>query len=555
MSLPKHLHLIQKSILTFAFLVFVMALLLDSLLSMERLDNEPISVWVGPWTILQGDTVIAKQVNFPFSLEGPVLGNTYTAQFTIPSNVFGQASTIAVETSMTSLQAYVDGQLVYSFLGPGKGWARPVFGGTTVHFIRMGEGMQGKQLSLVYEFTSNNGFAGRFELVKVGTKARLMLEQFLEWPSFFYGFSLLLLGFLVLIFSLAIQTKEERMSFWYFGWVLLALGGWVFSQTPSKFLFIRNPALPMNFSFAALFFLPFFLTKYIRNSYPVSSSITYFEQGSLLFILSYAIIGILQYMGWLQYTDLLLASGLFLVFFLLAVFGSLVYQYAKGNRQLGSFLLAMACMLLSILSEVVLLAMGIILKNAVILHFGMALSAAILFWHSVTLIRTKTQMLCREKLLLNLAYSDVLTDVGNRAAYEREVENIISANHEDVMGILMMDINDLKHINDTQGHTAGDFILKDFAQRLKRVLPSNSKIFRYGGDEFIALIPHVSESEIEGIAGKVLAFFTSQKVKYQVAVGYDRYIPKKKEKFPRVVSRADEAMYQCKSAMKARPKA
>ena len=119
------------------------------------------------------------------------------------------------------------------------------------------------------------------------------------------------------------------------------------------------------------------------------------------------------------------------------------------------------------------------------------------------------------------------------------------------LGILMMDINDLKKINDTHGHTKGDSILKDFSLRLMKLLPHDSKVFRYGGDEFIAFIPRVSEDQLTSLANKVFSYFhMSNKTDYQVAVGFDRYIPKKKEKITKVISRADEAMYRTKSKMK-----
>jgi diguanylate cyclase (GGDEF)-like protein len=333
--------------------------------------------------------------------------------------------------------------------------------------------------------------------------------------------------------------------------VLLALGGWVFSQTPSKFLLWRNPALPMNLSFAALYLLPSFLTNYVSYSYPVHRRIKHFRRFSMLFLLMYLIGGVLQVTGIAQYTDLLLFSGLALVLFLISLFACLCYEYAKGNRRLSSFLLAFVCLLASILAEVALLAMNIQLDSAVILHFGMALSAVILFWHSVTLVRLKTQQLSKEQLLQQLAYTDTLTGVGNRASYDREVERLSNQQRVEVLGILMMDINNLKKINDTQGHKAGDTVLRDFGQRITRLLPASATIFRYGGDEFIALIPKVDEDQVSKLADAVLTFFTSSgKVTYEVAVGYDIFIPKKKEKFVQVVNRADAAMYRCKSAMK-----
>lgn len=538
------------------FLVIVMlclAFFFDSFLSIPALDNEPTTEWEGPWTIYEGQRVLASNVKLPYSIDGPLLGKTFTASYTLPSSFPNHNTAILVNTSMSGLIVEVDGTIIYRYEGPVQGWARPVYGGSTPHFIRLDDAYQGKTLSLTFEYTSNNSFAGHIREVRAGSKASLILSEFVEWPSLFFGFALLLLGLLIVLFSFAIQSMEERMSFFYFGMVLLALGGWVFSQTPSKFLLFRNPALPMNLSFAALYTLPTFLTNYILYSYPVHRRIKHFKRVSLLFLLMYVIGGLLQVAGITQYTDLLLFSGLALVLFLLSLFACLSYEYAKGNSQLGSFLLAFSCLLVSILAEVVLLAMNVLLDSAVILHFGMALSAVILFWHSITLIKLKTQQLSKEQFLQQLAFTDALTGVGNRTSYDREVERICNEKKAGVLGILMMDINNLKEINDSQGHKVGDGVLRDFAQRIARLLPASANIYRYGGDEFIALIPWVDDEQMAKLADAVLAFFTaSGKTTYKVAVGYDIFIPKKKEKFVQVVSRADAAMYRCKSTMKAK---
>jgi hypothetical protein len=256
----------------------------------------------------------------------------------------------------------VNNEPIYRFDEPGRGWAIPVFGGTYTHFIRLKESYLGGDLSITFGYTSNNSFAGHFKPVYCGGTKTDLLHEPGEWPSLFYRFSLLLIGLLVVLFSLSIQTDEERKSFFYFGLVLLALGWWVFSQTPSKFILFRNPALPMNLSFAALF--------------------------------------------------------------LLSLFVLLVIEYYRGNQDLKSFLIAMGFLLSSIVAELILLMLGISLDSAVILHFGMAVSAVVLFWRSATLMRIKTKSICKEQLLLSLAYSDALTEVGNRAAYDREVSRI-----------------------------------------------------------------------------------------------------------------------------------
>ncbi|MDN5334958.1 MAG: hypothetical protein PWP59_2220 [Sphaerochaeta sp.] len=542
---------IQRIVLALVLIVFIMSLYYDSFLETEPLFDGKVTAWDTAWTIEIDGQTFAEEITLPYSLPKPVKDKVITLHYTIPSQLPAERRTIAFNSSMASVSVKVNDEALYSFEGPQKGWAVPVFGGTYTHFIRLEEAHLGGELSITFGYTSNNSFAGHFKPVYNGTKTDLLFHELREWPSLFYGFSLLLIGFLVLLFSLSIQTDEERKSFFYFGLVLLALGGWVFSQTPSKFLLFRNPALPMNLSFAALFLLPLFLVNYIIHSYPVGKWVTPFLYISHFFASIYVLGGALQLFGITQYTDLLLPCGVFLALFLLSLFTLLFVEYYRGNQDLRSFLVAMGLLLSSILAEVILLILGISLDSAVILHFGMAASAVVLFWRSATLMRIKTKSICKEQLLLSLAYSDALTEVGNRAAYDREVSRIQTSKDKQVLGILMMDVNDLKKINDTQGHTQGDLVLRDFARRLQKLLPFRAKIYRYGGDEFIALISDVSEEEMQKLADRILSPFPfGNKLHYFVAVGFDRYIPKRKDRFHQCVGRADEAMYACKHSMK-----
>lgn len=95
---------------------------------------------------------------------------------------------------------------------------------------------------------------------------------------------------------------------------------------------------------------------------------------------------------------------------------------------------------------------------------------------------------------LNMALTDTLTGLYNRRYLDAHLEKII-ANIDRTgkpIGILMMDIDHFKHVNDTYGHQAGDEVLVEFADRVATRLRSFDLVARQGGEEFVAVLPDIT---------------------------------------------------------------
>ena len=538
-------------LLFLVMLIFVLALYLDSFLQVEPLDNEYTLALDHGWDAYIDGELLARDISLPYAFPKPLRGRTCTLTTILPPIFPNTNVCLNVESSMAALDVFLAGEKIYSLEGPDKGWARPVFGGNFANFIRIPDEAKGQELTLSYRYTSNTPFAGNVKAPVMGSKASLILRKHTQWPSLIFGYTLMFVGFICVIVPFGMHKGKERDSFIYFGWLEACLGAWVFSQSTSKLVIIRNPALPMNLSFIALYLLPFFLVNYVCTSYNVGKAVTKMRTISLLFPLAYVAGGVLQLLGILQYTDLLLISGLLLGIFLLVLFGMLIACHLRSKANLTSFILAMGILLATILIEEGLLIFNIKLDSPLLLHFSLSVSAAILFWHSAKMLNAKTRSILKEQALLSMAYTDSLTGLNNRSAYDKRLDEISSSSSKTgVLGVLVMDINDLKLINDTKGHKAGDFALQDFTTSVLKILPENAEMFRIGGDEFVAFVPTIRDDHLERLANTITEFFKNQRKIYTVAVGWDLYIPKKKERFIHVIHRADSAMYLNKAKMK-----
>ena len=114
----------------------------------------------------------------------------------------------------------------------------------------------------------------------------------------------------------------------------------------------------------------------------------------------------------------------------------------------------------------------------------------------------------QEAQIAYLAYHDGLTDLPNRTRFlERLTELIPQAQRAGRhFGLVYIDLDRFKQVNDTLGHAAGDTVLKQAAERLQRIVRGGEVLARLGGDEFAVLVPEIDEpDDLEGLAKRLCA--------------------------------------------------
>jgi diguanylate cyclase (GGDEF)-like protein/PAS domain S-box-containing protein len=157
----------------------------------------------------------------------------------------------------------------------------------------------------------------------------------------------------------------------------------------------------------------------------------------------------------------------------------------------------------------------------------------------------------RIEMMLNY---DSLTVLPNRLKLEEQFEFILSLSkrHGLNFAILFLDIDHFKDINDTLGHGLGDELLVKFAQRIKENLREEDILARFGGDEFIILLPNTDNISAQEVAQKVLSIahspfsFTNHELRVTASIGIAMY-PKDGSDKETLYKNADTAMYRAKS--------
>ncbi len=156
--------------------------------------------------------------------------------------------------------------------------------------------------------------------------------------------------------------------------------------------------------------------------------------------------------------------------------------------------------------------------------------------------------------LVHRSEFDLLTDVQNRFVMEKKLTAMIQAARQSagVFGLIYIDLNQFKRVNDVHGHLVGDFYLQEVAQRMKRQLRPGDTLARLGGDEFAVLVPVVhTRDEVEEIAARLEFCFHDPFVRDEcvihgsASVGVALY-PEDAETVETLLSAADASMYVAK---------
>ncbi|WP_158555113.1 GGDEF domain-containing protein [Fulvimarina endophytica] len=160
-----------------------------------------------------------------------------------------------------------------------------------------------------------------------------------------------------------------------------------------------------------------------------------------------------------------------------------------------------------------------------------------------------------EEALKHRALTDPLTDLGNRAAFYQRFGAEIARfeRHRTGYGIVLLDIDHFKAINDRYGHETGDEVLKRLSTILSQSAGRKGEAFRYGGEEFCVLLPEVSPVEAAGIAETLRKTIETahlrhegHRIAFTASIGVAA-VPGDGTELRRILHVADERLYEAKA--------
>lgn len=172
------------------------------------------------------------------------------------------------------------------------------------------------------------------------------------------------------------------------------------------------------------------------------------------------------------------------------------------------------------------------------------------------IVRNVTEKKLLENKLNYLAFHDHLTGLSNRTLFSDRVHYEISRAKRNgtYLGVMFLDLDRFKDVNDTQGHQIGDDLLQIVSTKLQERIRETDILARMGGDEFAVLVPDLKDkSEIKPLAERILQLFeepfrfNGHSFKLGISIGISIY-PYDAKSYEELLTNADTAMYKVKNS-------
>ncbi len=502
----------------------------------------------GPWIVeAQGER--QTNVSLPYDL-GLEDGVRYSASTKIPLLAENQ-DTILLRASMQDLWVYLDDQLIHKHIQPAS---------LSLHMppsslwvlVDIPEDSIGKTLRIEY-VSKVDEFSGLINEVYLDRKAMILYDLFVSQSFGFAVFLLLaLLGIISIGTSFAFKNAQDLRLF-YLGFMSITVGIWVLAEARLMQYFIGNRFILGSLAYLMIPIIAFFFALYIKDAIITQEKfkkhlkyLAYLFLAIVLINVSLQISGVMVYIDMMQFTlPIILISAIYAAY--LIVLEITVHNNEEAERFVKFTIILLVSLILEIVSFFTraFVSISSFFRIGVVIFFGM------LAVDTFSYIRSNMRRRDETLLLEKLAYKDFLTGGFNRTAYERDVQSYLDTQKS--FRLILLDLNELKHINDTYGHNQGDEAIRLVFNAMKTSFVQG-KNYRIGGDEFAVLIEDVDAIRFKDCLDNFQSILneTTKDFLYPilVAVGSDVYHYGDWDNYSRFYHHVDQKMYLHKMKIK-----
>ena len=387
-------------------------------------------------------------------------------------------------------------------------------------------------------------------ILEITNAGKFIIENF--YAILYFCFSLIF-GVTAIAFGIRIgkHNRDEQILFKmsiFFGTFILLSGIWILTDSKLLLLFsdyIRIHAV-IFISFLSFMLLPIFFMECLQQMRYKK----FFALLENLFFLNTMIFIALIFLQTKSEVYLISLSCHHLLILIASLYFIVSYLKSVFSRK-DKFISRNAISVILFFLLIIFSLTAFLMKYTTLYAVTISVALMLMNLTVVKVIIDKTLMLSREKIKADfykkMAYTDTMSGIYNRNAFNTDIHAVSGS---DALCFVIFDINDLKAINDKNGHEAGDEVICASAGLIKECFSPLGKCYRIGGDEFSVICEGKSESELEAALKtfdeKIRKCNLDRKIKLSVAYGYA--FRKSQSTTPdELYQQADQNMYRCKN--------
>lgn len=490
---------------------------------------------------------------------GSILIETLPYDFDTPKNEFigisnilpqdfAKPQTILIRSSLQDLIVKLDGVVIYEHIHEQIGIMNSY--ASLYHMIEIPADSVGLTLEILSS-SPYQSMSGRMNNIVYGTTAEINYYLVTTFGlRFFVGLIVVFVGILLVIINMVAFGKISESSS-LMGMVAFFLGLWILAESRILQFFIGQSLVIGSLAYLSLAFIPIAISYYIKQYVLLERKklmnvfvITYVINS--IFVIIAHTTGLLDFFESVIITQILILVGIVIVIPLLWIHAK--KQESKDMHQFVYLVLFIA--------TIGILELGNFLLNnfdqtSVFAVVGIGVLMIYLLTTYIKDILNKIKQGYEKDIYQRLAYLDPLTKAKNRLAFNEQIKKIFENQEElNKLAMIYFDLNELKKINDSEGHLEGDQALIEIYDRIHHIYGAFGDVYRIGGDEFVFMSTLIEQAQLINLNTMFDHYMIDKNSssKYNLMISYGiTFYDETSDKTPKdIITRADRAMYDNK---------
>lgn len=464
---------------------------------------------------------------------------------------------ININIAYLAMDLIMDGKIFYSYKPDENAFIKS--GGSNFHLVCFPREINDKTLLIHFKPLLEKNDKYRLNPIVIGYRSQIITSYQVQ-----DGFQILLSIFLIVI-SLVIFVYNVFAAFnndfnknlMYMAFISLNIGHFVIVQPWLIFYYIRNNLILYVYKYSSMAILATPILLLARDKVD-KKFVKLLDSLIFLSILNLTIQTICVFSGISEYREFRVVTLLIITASLIALSIALFFtdkkEYPEARNLLYSFIPMILSFVVGTLSYVFYVDINYYLTLAIGVTFFMIMQIILILKYYIK----KNNEVLKMEFYKEAAFVDPLSRCKTRASLENKREWLYSdKNKFDSLVVLLVDLNDLKRINDRFGHNAGDMLISGFGSILSNVTTTfdNADVYRIGGDEFLILVSGVDEKIVLSYIEKINNFveiYNSSNIGREISFAFGNSFSKdiKNDDLDKLIEMADEEMYKNKSKIK-----